>query len=72
MKTELRSGFGARSEITTTTFGMDATLQMPVPLEMRDELPRGRDEFIGVAKYSKFRRFEVRSEAIVDVPPSKP
>ena len=72
VKTELRSGFGARSEITTTTFGMDPTLQMPVPLEMRDELPRGRDEFIGVATYSKFRRFEVRSEAVVDVPSVKP
>lgn len=72
VKTELRSGFGNRSEVTTTTFGMDPTLQMPVPLEMRDELPRGRDEFIGVAKYSKFRRFEVRSEAVVDVPPPKP
>ena len=72
VKTELRSGFGIRSEITTTTFGMDPTLQMPVPLEMRDEQPRGRDDFIGVAKYSKFRRFEVRSEAIVDVPPPKP
>jgi hypothetical protein len=72
VKTELRSGFGSRSEITTTTFGMDPTLQMPVPLEMRDELPRGRDEFIGVARYSKFRRFEVRSEAVVDVPPPQP
>ena len=72
VKTELRSGFGARAETTTTTFGMDPTLQMPVPLEMRDELPRGRDDFIGLAKYSKFRRFEVRSEALVDVPAADP
>ena len=72
VKTELRSGFGVRSEITTTTFGMDATLQMPVPLEMRDELPRGRDDFTGVAKYSKFRRFTVQTDAAVDVPPAQP
>jgi len=72
LKTELRSGFGVRSEITTTTFAMDATLEMPVPVEMRDELPRGRDDFIGVAKYSNFRRFTVRTDALVDVPPAKP
>ncbi len=73
VKTELRSGFGVRSETTTTTFAMDPTLQMPVPVEMRDELPRGRDDFTGIAKYSKFRRFQVRSEANVDVPaPSNP
>jgi len=72
VKTELRSGFGARAETTTTTFGMDPTLQMPVPLEMRDEVPRGRDDFIGIAKYSKFRRFVVRSEAQVDVPATNP
>jgi hypothetical protein len=68
VKTELRTGFGVRSEITATTFGMDPTLQMPVPLEMRDEVPRGRDDFIGIAKYSKFRRFAVRSEEAVEVP----
>ena len=72
VKTELRSGFGVRSEITMTTFAMDPTLQMPVPVEMRDELPRGRDDFIGVAKYSKFRRFTVRTDAAVDVPPAEP
>jgi hypothetical protein len=72
LKTELRSGFGVRSEITTTTFAMDATLEMPVPVEMRDEYPRGRDDFIGVAKYSNFRRFTVRTDAAVDVPPAKP
>lgn len=72
LKTELRSGFGVRSEITTTTFAMDATLEMPVPIEMRDEFPRGRDDFIGVAKYSNFRRFTVRTDALVDVPPAKP
>lgn len=72
VKTELRSGFGTRSEITTTTFAMDPTLQMPVPVEMRDEMPRGRDDFIGVAKYTKFRRFVVRTDEAIDVPAAQP
>jgi len=73
VKTELRSGFGARAELTTTTFGLDPVLKIHVPLEMKDEVPRGNDDFIGTAKYSKFRRFEVRTESAVDVPdPSKP
>ena len=67
-KTELRAGFGARSEITTTTFAPDAGLKLRVPVQMRDEVPRGNDDFIGTAKYSNFRRFEVRTEAAVDVP----
>ena len=72
-KTELQSGFGGRAEITTTTFAPDPGLNLRVPVEMRDEVPRGSDDFIGTAKYSKFRRFEVRTESAVDVPdPSKP
>lgn len=72
-KTELRSGFGARSEITTTTFAPDPALKIRVPVEMRDEVARGNDDFIGTAKYSNFRRFEVRTDAAVDLPdPSKP
>jgi hypothetical protein len=68
VKTELRSGFGARAEVTTTTFGLDPALKIRVPLEMRDEIPRGSDDFIGTAKYSNFRRFDVRTEAEVQVP----
>jgi hypothetical protein len=67
-KTELQSGFGGRAEITTTTFAPDPGLKLRVPVEMRDEVPRGNDDFIGTAKYSKFRRFEVRTESAVDVP----
>jgi hypothetical protein len=59
--------------VTTTTFGPDPVLKIRVPLEMRDEVPRGRDEFIGTATYSNFRRFEVTTESVVDVPqPSSP
>jgi hypothetical protein len=68
VKTELRAGFGARAELTTTTFGLDPVLKIRVPLEMKDEVPRGRDDYIGTAKYSNFRRFEVRTEAEVQVP----
>jgi hypothetical protein len=72
VKTELRSGFGARAEITTTTFGVDPVLNIHVPLEMKDEIPRGNDDFIGTAKYSNFRRFEVRTEADVQMPNPPP
>lgn len=72
VKTELRVGFGDKAQVTTTTFGVDPGLAIPVPIEMRDEVPRGRDDFIGTARYSKFRRFEVRTEAVIDVPPAKP
>ena len=72
VKTELRSGFGARAEITTTTFGVDPVLNIRVPLEMKDEMPRGSDDFIGTATYSNFRRFEVRTEAEVQVPDPNP
>lgn len=67
-KTELRSGFGARAQITTTTFSPDPVLQIRVPAEMRDEVPRGGDDFIGVARYSNVRRFEVTTESVVIVP----
>jgi hypothetical protein len=72
VKTELRSGFGARAEITTTTFGLDPVLKIRVPLEMKDEVPRGSDDFIGTATYANFRRFEVRTEAEVQVPDPPP
>jgi hypothetical protein len=72
-KTELREGFGARALVTTTTFGIDPALKIHVPVEMRDEVPRPNDEFIGTATYSQFRRFEVKTESVVDVPdPTSP
>jgi len=72
VKTELRSGFGARAEVTTTTFGLDPVLKIRVPLGMKDEVPRGSDDFIGTATYSNFRRFQVRTEAEVQVPDPTP
>jgi hypothetical protein len=67
-KTELREGFGGRALVTTTTFGVDPVLKIHVPVQMRDEVPRGNDEFIGTATYSTFRRFEVKAESVVTVP----
>ena len=67
-KTELRSGFGARAQTTTTTFSPDPVLKIRVPAEMRDDVPRGGDDFIGVATYSNVRRFEVTTESVVAVP----
>jgi hypothetical protein len=69
VKTEVRSGFGARAEFTTTTFGLDPALKIRVPLEMKDELPRvSGDDFFGTAKYSNSRRFDVRTDAELQLP----
>jgi hypothetical protein len=70
VKTELRVGAGAAVRFTTTTFAFDPTLRIDVPLEMRDQMPtRNNDEFEGVARYSNFRRFQVRAEQEVELPP---
>ena len=69
VKTEVRSGFGARAESTTTTFGLDPVLKIRVPLAMKDELPRvSGDDFIGTATYSNARRFDVRTDTEVKIP----
>lgn len=44
-----------------TTFGVDETLGIDVPLEMRDRYPFQRNEIKGVATYGSFRRLPVRS-----------
>ncbi len=71
VKTELRVGLGANIRFTTTTFGLDPGLRIDVPLEMRDTVPTGADdEFQGLARYRNFRRFQVRAEQDVDLPPT--
>lgn len=61
LKTALRA---AEAEIVTT-FEFDDTLQLSVPLEMR-ELYRYRSyDVTGVATYGRFRRFEVRTEETI-------
>lgn len=68
-KTELRTGIGASMRITTTTFAVDPVLRALVPVEMRDAVPVGADdEFLGVANYRNFRRFQVQAAQELDLP----
>lgn len=71
------SGRVVRTELdgVTTTFGTDPGLGIDVPLEMRDTytLPilgtaTGSDRFIGRATYSRFRRFQVRTDEAIEKP----
>jgi hypothetical protein len=57
---------GERSERTTTTFEVDRELRIRVPVEMEDEI----GNFRGIATYSNFRRFSVRTESTLDAPAS--
>jgi hypothetical protein len=72
MKTELRGGFGPKASVTTTTFTADATMGLRVPTQMREIVPLGFDEFAGTATYGNMRRFQVRIESEVGVPPPTP
>ena len=74
VKTELRVGQRdvAHSSMTwrppstiTTTFGLDEALGIDVPLEMRDHYVLQDAEIRGVATYTRFRRFPVRSTEAV-------
>ena len=77
VKTELREGRAPRTALLTTTFGVDPVLGIDVPLEMRDlyvvsatgssALAMG-DEYVGVAKYTRFRRFKVHVAETIDTP----
>jgi hypothetical protein len=60
VKTELRAG---EAEIVTT-FAFDESLQVAVPVEMRERYFRlfETNVITGVATYGRFRRFEVRTE----------
>ena len=69
VRTEMRTGRGPASRLTTTTFGFDRALQIDVPVEMRDSVPFGvNDEFQGTAVYRNFRRFQVRADQEVQTP----
>jgi hypothetical protein len=43
--------------VITTLFGHDDTLDIDVPIEMRDHYPMDRNDIRGVAKYDRFWRF---------------
>jgi hypothetical protein len=71
VKTELRTGIGSAVRFTTTTFAFDPTLRIDVPVEMHDAVPgRTNDEFLGTARYANFRRFQVRTDQDIVVPPT--
>jgi hypothetical protein len=66
VKTEARLGANEDTATTITTFGHDERLGLMVPREMRTtwmyRTDRTRRPVTGVATYSDFRRFEVRTE----------
>jgi hypothetical protein len=77
VRTELRAGKAPSTALLTTTFGTDPVLGVDVPLEMRDLYLVGAtgssalataDEYIGVAKYTRFRRFQVHVAETIDTP----
>jgi hypothetical protein len=77
VKTELRAGRAPSTALMTTTFGLDPVLGIDVPLEMRDSYvvsgtgsgARGTgDEYVGVARYTRFRRFQVHVAETINTP----
>ena len=66
VKTELQVGSRTFPVRITTTFAHDDALGMDVPTEMREWYPDGQGEITGVATYSRFRRFEVRTEEEIE------
>jgi hypothetical protein len=70
LRTEWRTGVGAAARFTRTTFGVDRALGIDVPVEMRDTVPLGMDEFVAIARYSNFRRFSVHVEETIETPPN--
>lgn len=69
VKTELKTGVGSAMRLTSTTFVVDPTLKIRVPDEMRDFVPMTmNDEYLGVARYANFRRFQIQSAQQIDLP----
>jgi hypothetical protein len=80
VETEVRAGSAPNTAVTATTFAFDAVLGIDVPAEMRESRVRpgamrqsrlgvAVDRFTGIATYSRFRRFQVRTEEAIDAPP---
>ena len=62
VKTELRIGGRTSPTSIITEYKLDEELGINVPVAMRDWYPDGTGEIRGVATYSKFRRFQVKTE----------
>ena len=66
-KTELQ--FADEDPLTlTTVFGIDDTLRIDVPIEMSESFSASGVVVKGVARYSRFRRFGVRTDETIDTP----
>jgi len=65
-KTELQ--FVGEELTLTTVFGIDDTLRIDVPIEMSESFSASGVAVKGVARYSRFRRFGVRTDETIDTP----
>jgi len=69
VKTDARMAFEfGLVSTSTTTFARDERLALVLPLEMRTEWRNSK----GMAKYSNYRRFDVRTTEVPDLTPLKP
>jgi hypothetical protein len=62
LKTELQVGSRTFPVRIATTFMHDDALNMDVPTEMHEWYPDGVGEITGVATYSHFRRFQIKTD----------
>jgi hypothetical protein len=61
VKTELRIGGRSAPISVTALYRFDEALGINVPVEMDDWYPDGSGEIRGVAKYGRFRRFQIKT-----------
>ena len=71
VKTRLQVGTARIPPEIVTTFRFDDMLGIDVPAEMRDWYPDGTGDIRGLATYGRFRRFQVKTEEVVETPPLK-
>jgi hypothetical protein len=64
-RTELRIGQAPNTQLNSTRFAFDDGLRIDVPVEMKESRANG---FEMTATYSKFRRFQVQTDEVVDDP----
>jgi hypothetical protein len=67
-RTELQLGSEEMPVTVTTVFGVDEPLRIDVPIEMRESVAAPEGPARGVARYSRFRRFGVRTNETIDTP----
>ena len=68
VKTELQFGNEKIPVTLTTVFGVDDSLRIDVPVEMGESFSASGVVVKGVARYSRFRRFGVRTNEKIDTP----